>query len=66
MIRLDIQPYCEDCIDFDPDVTRNDSVCFCDNVGAIRPDTVIRCSRRIRCAGIKRYLEKKARETETP
>lgn len=57
MIILDIQPYCQDCLVFDPDVERPQKVYNLDEE-LIISDTVIRCSRRRTCAGIKRYLEK--------
>lgn len=57
MIVLDIQPYCQDCLVFDPDVERPQKVYSLDEE-LIISDTVIRCSRRKTCAGIKRYLEK--------
>lgn len=56
-IQLDIQPYCQDCLVFDPDVERPQKVYNLDEE-LIISDTVIRCSRRRTCAGIKRYLEK--------
>ena len=56
-IQLDIQPYCQGCLVFDPDVERPQKVYNLDEE-LIISDTVIRCSRRRTCAGIKRYLEK--------
>lgn len=63
MIILDIQPYCQDCLVFDPDVERPQKVCNL-NEELIISDTVIRCSRRRTCAGIKRYLEKELSKGE--
>ena len=63
MIILDIQPYCQDCLVFDPDVERPQKVYNLDEE-LIISDTVIRCSRRRTCAGIKRYLEKELSKGE--
>jgi hypothetical protein len=63
MIILDIQPYCQDCLVFDPDVERPQKVYNFDEE-LIISDTVIRCSRRRTCAGIKRYLEKELQKGE--
>lgn len=63
MIVLDIQPYCHDCLVFDPDVERPQKVYNLDEELVIS-DTVIRCSRRRTCAGIKRYLEKELSKGE--
>lgn len=63
MIVLDIQPYCQDCLVFDPDVERPQKVYNLDEE-LIISDTVVRCSRRRTCAGIKRYLEKEVLKGE--
>ena len=63
MIKLDIQPYCEDCLMFDADVEAahkvfNESI----YIGDFRlTDTIVRCSRRKLCEGLKRHLEKEMR-----
>lgn len=56
MIKLDIQPYCESCMDFQPDVERPVKMHSGDDV--IQTDTVVRCSNRGRCEAIRRYLER--------
>lgn len=69
MIKLEVQPYCEDCLVFEPDVEHPHKFY---TVGAtiIDPykvnltDTVIRCTKRNTCAGIKRYLEKEMQKGE--
>lgn len=60
MIRIDVEDYCHQCMDFHPDVipptkywVGNEQ----DSVG----DTIIKCEYRKRCAGIMRYLEKKVK-----
>lgn len=62
-IQLDIQPYCQGCLVFDPDVERPQKVYNLDEE-LIISDTIIRCSRRRTCAGIKRYLEKELSKGE--
>lgn len=63
MIKLEVQPYCQDCMVFDPDVERPQKVYNLDEE-LIISDTIIRCSRRKTCAGIKRYLEKELQKGE--
>ena len=57
MIKLDIQEYCGQCMDFSPDVARPIKMHTTDNE-IIQTDTVIRCEYRGRCEAIRRYLEK--------
>lgn len=56
MIELDIKPYCENCLVFEPDVT-----------APVKPYgeslTYIRCERRGLCAGLVKYLEKEIRKS---
>lgn len=59
MIVVDVEDYCQQCLDFHPDVTaptreRAEGV-------TIQTDTIIRCKYRKRCAGIKRYLEQQSK-----
>ena len=61
MIRVDVQPYCSECCDFDPDITKPVRL-YCDGTfmgdsTIARTDTIIRCRHAKRCEGIKRYLE---------
>ena len=61
MIRVDVQPYCSECCDFDPDITKPVKLfldgTFMSDSTVTRTDTIIRCSHAKRCEGIKRYLE---------
>lgn len=57
MIKVDIQPYCEKCLEFDPDIERP-SRYFADNDEIFQSDTIIRCTHRKRCELIKRFLDK--------
>ena len=56
MIRVEVEPYCQQCLDFSPDVTRAERL-FYGEGELVLNDTIIRCEHRKRCAGIKRYLD---------
>lgn len=64
MIKLEVQPYCQNCLVFDPDVEHPVRACTVFGDDVITSDTIIRCSRRKTCAGIKRYLEKELSKGE--
>ena len=57
MIRVDVQLYCSECCDFEPDVTKPVKICSDDGGVVATTDTIIRCSHRKRCEAIRRYLE---------
>lgn len=61
MIKFDIQEYCQECMDFHPDVERPVKMHNGDDV--IQTDTIVRCENRGRCAAIKRYLDKQQKES---
>ena len=62
MIKIAVEDYCQQCLDFTPDVTKPERFHSIDNPDSfILSDTVIRCEYRKRCAGIKRYLEQQAK-----
>ena len=66
MIRLDIQPYCEQCCDFDPDVTKPvKNTIYSDEPIVLQTDTIVRCKNAKRCEHIKRYLEQQSRGDKT-
>lgn len=65
MIRLDVEQYCHECPDFEPDVQRpeKDILYGSDPSGrslqlVSMSDTIIRCKYRDRCRALSRYLEK--------
>lgn len=65
MIRLDIQPYCNACCDFDPDVTkpeRSTLIAGPDAVTVVQSDTIVRCKYAKRCESIKRYLDSQTKK----
>lgn len=62
MIKVEVEEYCQQCLDFTPDVTKPERLYTADNPdGFIMSDTIIRCEYRKRCAGIKRYLDQQAK-----
>lgn len=64
MIRLEVEPYCQDCLDFSPDMIEPQRMRTA-NKELVFSDTVIQCEYRKRCMNIKRFLERQMRgETE--
>lgn len=61
MIRLEVQPYCSECCDFDPDVTKPEKIIGFNGFVMVG-DTIVRCSYAKRCEAIKRYLSKRTNE----
>lgn len=61
MIRVEVQPYCDACCDFDPDVKKPEKMFF-NNGASCQSDTIIRCKNAKRCEAIKRYLESQAKK----
>ena len=61
MIRVDVEGYCQQCLDFDPDVTRPERYSSVGSDQFMFSDTVIQCKHRKRCAGIKRFLEQQTK-----
>lgn len=61
MIRVDVEEYCQSCLDFSPDVTKPERYYAGDKEITFQSDTIIRCEYRKRCAAIKRYLEQQAK-----
>ena len=64
MIVLDIEGYCQDCLDFCPDVIKAQRIMLDDGKFA-HSNTVIQCEHRKRCASITRFLEQRIKEAET-
>lgn len=62
MIRVEVEEYCQQCMDFSPDVTKPDRY-HLGNDEIFVGDTIVRCEYRKRCAGIKRYLDKLLKES---
>lgn len=66
MIRIEVQEYCSECCDFEPDVTRPVKMVgytpFTDVTDITQTDTIVRCKYAKRCESIKRYLERRGNE----
>lgn len=62
MICIDVEEYCQACLDFSPDVipARKQIADWGD--GYEQTDTVIQCAYRRRCKAIKEYLVRQAKE----
>lgn len=57
MIKVNVEEYCHQCLDFCSDVIEPMRIRSGDNKEPHWSDTLIQCKYRKRCAGIKRYLE---------
>lgn len=55
MIRVDVEDYCQSCMEFTPDVTPPQRS-FSENGAVKQTDTIIQCRHRRRCENIKKYL----------
>ena len=62
MIRLNVEEYCHQCMDFVPDVTDPARVLSEDGRTIMQSDTIIQCEHRRRCEAIKRYLIQQAKD----
>ena len=57
MIRVEVQDYCQSCLEFEPDV-ENPTLFYAAFEVVEQTDTVIRCKHRTRCENIKHYIDK--------
>ena len=65
MIRVDVQPYCDSCCDFEPDITKPTKSSFAtafNEITVVQSDTIIRCKYAKRCESIKRYLDSQSKK----
>lgn len=63
MIKLNVEEYCHDCQEFEPDIETTDWHITMNQNDNIR-DTIIRCHYRNRCVNMIRYLERKMKNNE--
>ena len=56
MIRVEVEDYCQSCLDFAADVTTGQKS-YSEDLTCLITDTVIHCKYRRRCAAIRRFLE---------
>ena len=57
MIKIDVEPYCSCCLDFEPDV-QNPVEVRTDEGTVLLGDTFVWCKYRERCRNMVRYLAK--------
>jgi hypothetical protein len=65
MIRIEVEEYCHQCLDFTPDVTPPNRMTVWGGDGSENvtwSDTIIKCKYCKRCSSIKRYLEQQMKE----
>lgn len=63
MITVDVKDYCQDCMDFCPDVEKPTKY-FSEGDEYVMGNTIVRCQYRKRCEAIKRYLERREKKNE--
>ena len=54
-IKVEVEDYCQECMDFSADVSGPQRVRFGNEIAL--SDTIIRCEYRKRCAALMRYFE---------
>ena len=62
MIRLNVEEYCHQCMDFVPDVTAAERTFAAVGDEIIQTDTIVQYKFRKRCEAIKKYLIRQAKE----
>lgn len=60
MIQLVVEDYCQQCLDFTPDVTKPERINR-SNESFGYSDTIVKCKYHKRCEAIRRYLEQQAK-----
>lgn len=63
MIELEIKEYCNDCLEFEPEVERPTRVCYSNGEAKLGP-TIVRCANHRRCEAMRRYLVKQMEKGE--
>lgn len=61
MIKINVEGYCHQCLDFTPEVF-GPTKTYVGSEEIILSDTIIQCEYRKRCANIKRFLEHQAKD----
>jgi hypothetical protein len=59
-IRLEVENYCNACLEFVPDVVKPQRTILPDGACTFT-DTIVMCEHRKRCNNIKRYLEQQSK-----
>lgn len=63
MIKLEVEEYCQECLDFCPDVNKPERLVLNDGT-SVYSDTIIKCKHRKRCSSIMRFLENQVKEKQ--
>jgi hypothetical protein len=61
MIRINVEEYCHQCLDFTPDVIEPTKT-YVGNEEIILSDTIVQCKYRKRCSNMFRFLEHQAKD----
>lgn len=64
MIRLEVEDYCQQCLDFCPDIVKPERL-VAPNGDTYYTDTIVHCKYQKRCSGIRRFLEQQIKEAKT-
>ena len=62
MIKIDVEDYCHECLEFEPDVSKPVVYQAGDSQFIFAGDTVVRCEHRDRCREIARFFESRNKE----
>ena len=60
MIKVDVEDYCQTCMDFTSEVIKPEKLHY-DHGEIVMGDTVIQCKDRKRCAGLVRHLTRQVK-----
>lgn len=76
MIKLQVEEYCQNCPDFEPDIFKQHETLYADNMPIVDPlcyvqpetrhicETTVECKYKKRCAAQIRYLQKQYTEEQ--
>ena len=68
MIKLDVDEWCKDCPEFEPDVEKDTEIFECFDIDSYCPvkkiitDTAVTCKHRLRCQSMVDYLRSKEKK----
>lgn len=62
MIRVEVEDYCQNCLEFEPDVSKPDVMWIGDQRVVFAGDIIVRCEHRERCREIARFFESRGKE----
>lgn len=56
MIKVEVEDYCQECLDFTPDLIKPERI-RTEGGQLMYTDTIVQCKYHKRCAGVARYLQ---------